>query len=68
MRCHAINVKVKQLLNGSAVQVLAGDGKDDRITSGSYITLRNERARRRDSQEGKPAREAPGEYLPDFLK
>ena len=53
MRCHAINVKVKHLLKHSAIQVLAGEGKEDRIMSGSYIALRNERARQR-------SRESPG--------
>jgi len=68
MRCHAINVKVKHLLKHSAIQVLAGEGKEDRIVSGSYIALHNERARRRNSQEARPDRETPGEYLPDFLR
>ncbi len=66
MRCHAINVKVKHLLNGSPIRVLAGEGKEDRVVSGSYVALRNERARQRSKSHVEIT--TPGEYLPDFLK
>jgi len=66
MRCRAINVKVKRLLRHSAIRVVAGEGKEDRVMSGSYIALRDERARQ---TTGTPSgNAAPGEYLPDFLK
>ncbi|MBC8355850.1 MAG: 4Fe-4S binding protein [Planctomycetes bacterium] len=39
-RCHAINVKEKQLLAGSAIMIEAGLGKEDRMMTGSYIQLR----------------------------
>lgn len=70
MRCHAINVKVQKLLQRSAIQVAAGEGKEDRILSGSYVALREERARReRDEEKARsPQDNAGSEYLPDFLK
>lgn len=66
MRCHAINVKVKHLLKHGAIQVLAGEGKEDRIMSGSYIALRNERATQKSKNHSEDT--APTEYLPDFLR
>jgi ferredoxin len=70
MRCRAINVKAQKLLPHSAIRIVAGEGKEDRIVRGSYLTLQEERTRRPPS-EGKasPAVESAGsEYLPDFLK
>ena len=66
MRCHAINVKAKKLLSHSAVQVMAGEGKEDRIMAGSYIALRSERAKQREDTH--PQDGASEEYLPDFLR
>jgi ferredoxin len=70
MRCHAINVKTEKLLGCSAIQVMAGEGKEDRIRSGSYIALREERAKRKRNEEEARSRQenAGSEYLPDFLK
>jgi NAD-dependent dihydropyrimidine dehydrogenase PreA subunit len=70
MRCHAINVKVQKLLQHSAIRVAAGEGKEDRIPSGSHIALREERARRKRNEEEtrSPQENAGSEYLPDFLK
>ncbi|NND97720.1 MAG: 4Fe-4S binding protein [Pirellulaceae bacterium] len=42
-RCVAINVKEKNLLSHSAIIVQAGPGKEDRLMSGSYIQLRQQR-------------------------
>ena len=69
-RCYAINVKTNRLLSESAIQIQAGPGKEDRITSGSYLALRAAEARRRETQEREQAEpEADGGgYLPDFLK
>lgn len=41
-RCHHINVLEKRLLTESAIIVYAGDGKDDRVLTGSYIELRKQ--------------------------
>ncbi|OHB68817.1 MAG: hypothetical protein A2Y77_11610 [Planctomycetes bacterium RBG_13_62_9] len=70
MRCRAINVKVKKSLQRSAIRVVAGAGKEDRVVSGSYIALREKRVTQ--TQEEEQTRnsqsDAAGEYLPDFLK
>lgn len=63
-RCQAANVRDKKLLTESAIKV-AGPGKEDRIITGSYKTLRLERINRTRQQQHK----APdNEYLPDFLR
>ncbi|HYG75677.1 MAG TPA: 4Fe-4S binding protein [Planctomycetota bacterium] len=66
-RCHQINVKSKGLLQSTAIWVEAGEGKEDRLMSGSYIELRKNEA---SSAEGGSEKKTPGEkmYLPDFLK
>ncbi|QEG43613.1 4Fe-4S binding protein [Roseimaritima ulvae] len=43
-RCHAINVKDKGLLAESAIIIEAGEGKEDRLMSGSYIELHEQRS------------------------
>jgi len=64
-RCYAVNVKDKNLLNESAVMVIAGPGKEDRIVTGSYRDLQNERTNRvKQHQINAPK----NEYLPDFLR
>ena len=70
MRCHAINVKAERRLTGSAICIVAGEGKEDRLLSGSYVALREEQARRVRNEEKthSPRDNAGSEYLPDFLK
>ncbi|OYW20960.1 MAG: hypothetical protein B7Z55_06400, partial [Planctomycetales bacterium 12-60-4] len=41
-RCYGINVADKQLLSASAIVIFAGDGKEDRIGTGSYVALREQ--------------------------
>lgn len=41
-RCNSINVKEKGLLAESAIIIEAGEGKEDRMMSGSYIELREQ--------------------------
>lgn len=66
-RCYGINVAHKRLLDESAIIIVAGEGKEDRIASGSYIALRRqEEARRRRQQPA--GSKGGGDYLPDFLK
>jgi len=69
-RCHAINVKEKHLLADSAVRIEAGDGKEDRLMSGSYAALREQEQRERRRQEQKLLEDSGGgeSYLPDFLE
>ena len=42
-RCYAINVKERHVLNETAIIVEAGEGKEDRLMSGSYIELHKQR-------------------------
>ena len=66
MRCRAINVKDKHLLERSAIAVVAGNGHEDRILTGSYVTLQQQR---RDAGKApKPPDGADADYLPDFLR
>ncbi|MHC4400044.1 MAG: 4Fe-4S binding protein [Planctomycetota bacterium] len=69
-RCHAINCKEKSLLRVSAVQVEAGEGREDRLTTGSYIDLRKREEHQRREQQRKQLEETGGDdgYLPDFLR
>ena len=47
MDCYGINVDHKPLLSTSAIIVEAGEGKEDRLMSGSYRDLRAAEARER---------------------
>ena len=69
-RCYGINVKEKELLGTSAVIIEAGEGKEDRLMNGSYISSREEEQRTRQQQQEKLRRNSDGNesYLPDFLK
>ncbi len=68
MRCRSINVKSRKLLDASAIRVVAGSGREDRIVSGSYRGLAEERAGQR-QQRNRVEEETGGtEYLPDFLR
>lgn len=64
-RCRAAHVVNTKRLRESAVRVIAGPGREDRIVTGSYRDLQIERQGR--------GRQRPGdttehEYLPDFLR
>jgi ferredoxin len=67
-RCFQINVKHKRLLADSAITIVAGPGKEDRLRTGSCRRLR-------ESERGSKARTSSSGtsgtddgYLPDFLK
>lgn len=64
-RCNLINVKAKGLLKETAIWVEAGPGKEDRMTTGSYVELRFQEKRKREAEQPKAAADS---YLPDFLK
>jgi len=69
-RCWRINVIQKRLLDDTAIHVVAGPGREDRLMGGSYLALR-ESERRRKKREQDKGRTQPGAsdtYLPDFLK
>lgn len=69
-RCYRINVVQKRLLDNTAIHVVAGSGKEDRLTRGSYLALREAERRSKQSQQDKGQKEkgASDSYLPDFLK
>jgi NAD-dependent dihydropyrimidine dehydrogenase PreA subunit len=66
-RCYGINVLDKHLLNESAIIIRAGQGKEDRLSSGSYLALREAEAKAR-AEQNQNAPAASESYLPDFLK
>ena len=67
-RCYGINVAEKGLLTASAIVIEAGEGKEDRLMSGSYQALRAAEAKAREEQQRQKAKPAGESYLPDFIK
>jgi len=63
--CFGTHVRGTQLLSASAIVVVAGEGKEDRLLTGSYVALREQEAAARKQVE---KAKAGGDYLPDFLK
>ncbi len=64
-RCYGINVVEQGWLKSSAIVVQAGDGKEDRLQSGSYVALREAEARkRREAQQ--PGSGNTDDYLPEW--
>jgi NAD-dependent dihydropyrimidine dehydrogenase PreA subunit len=68
MRCLAMNVEEKRLLEFSAIRVEAGEGREDRISNGSYRALRAAERRAREKETRRPGEAGGDAYLPDFLK
>ncbi|MBI4662879.1 MAG: 4Fe-4S dicluster domain-containing protein, partial [Verrucomicrobia bacterium] len=66
MRCYSINAKTKNLVPESAIIVEAGDGKEDRMMSGSYLALRKRETQPESSRPPNPVQ--PQGYLPEFLE
>ena len=69
-RCYHINARGKHLLARSAIIVVAGPGNEDRLMAGSYLALRAQEQRKRESERKKlqGKEKAADSYLPDFLK
>jgi polyferredoxin len=68
-RCFQTNVTRDGLLKQSAIVVLAGQGNEDRLRTGSYRALREEEARRRRREQQEALEDSSSDdYLPDFLK
>ncbi len=65
-RCHVINVLARGELAEAAIRVAAGEGKEDRLRSGSYIALREAETELRQENALPPA--SSDDYLPDFLR
>ncbi|MCF7973507.1 MAG: 4Fe-4S binding protein [Phycisphaerae bacterium] len=66
MRCRGINVKEKHLLKASAIGLVAGQDHEDRLFTGSYVTL--QQGRQKAGQRPSPQQDENNDYLPDFLK
>jgi NAD-dependent dihydropyrimidine dehydrogenase PreA subunit len=64
-RCRAAHVVNTKRLLESAVRVIAGPGREDRIVAGSYRDLLRERRQRARPRQIGPTE---SEYLPDFLR
>ncbi len=60
-RCNSINVKEKHLLKESAIIIESGEGKEDRLLTGSYIELRNKEAAISSTNRNSD----PGYFVPD---
>ena len=61
MRCNNVNVKTApHALKESAIIVHAGEGKDDRISHGSYLQIHIDRQKARQQQQ------APTPYIVDY--
>jgi polyferredoxin len=66
-RCHAVNVVARGALAEAAIVTRAGPGREDRLSKGSYLELREAEARRR-RQERSQRSPVRDDYFPDFLK
>lgn len=68
-RCHVINVKEKKKLTWTAVEIFAGEGREDRLMNGSYKALREKERHQRKAEINKRQQEsgASGTYNVDFL-
>ncbi|MFC1840982.1 4Fe-4S dicluster domain-containing protein [Thermodesulfobacteriota bacterium] len=64
-KCYSVMVKEKKILTQSAIKIYAGPGKEDRITSGSYLSLQEGRKKIAEKNKIKAPQ---NEYLPDFLR
>jgi len=68
-RCYNINAVEKGMLRETAIRVEAGQGKEDRLITGSYIALREVERKKREEELRKlqPKTGDSDGYLPDFL-
>lgn len=62
-RCHMINVKEKGLLTESSIMIEAGEGREDRLMTGSYVELRRREAEMRAKQEKGRQERSQTEYF-----
>jgi len=68
-RCYHVNVKQRRLLQESAIVVVAGADREDRLTHGSYIALREETFLKREQQRKKLQPKGAGDsYVPPSLR
>ena len=62
-RCYGINVKEKSLLTESAIIIEAGEGKEDRMLTGSYVELRTNEAEQRAKERQARERQSADQFL-----
>ncbi len=62
-RCHGINVKQRGVLESSAIVIEVVAGREDRLTSGSYIELREDEAQRKQQRKRE---DDGGFFVPDL--
>ena len=67
-RCHKLLAGANGPLDESAIQVIAGDGNEDRLTTGSYRELRKNEQQAREEQRQQRFGEEDGGYLPDSIE
>ena len=65
-RCYGINVAQKHLLEESAIVILAGTGREDRLMIGSYKQLRADEAASKAAATD--SNSSGADYFPDFLR
>jgi ferredoxin len=65
-RCYSVNAKDKGLLKESAIVIETGPEREDRILTGSYIELAQQRKAQKKPNPTESGQNEP-EYLPDFL-
>ncbi|MEK7414250.1 MAG: 4Fe-4S binding protein [Planctomycetota bacterium] len=65
-RCTVINLKEKHLLGETAIKIVAGPGKEDRLTTGSYLALREAEAAQ-ENQKKQSQQRAAEKDLGDFF-
>ena len=66
-RCGAINAAQKGLLGETAIRVCAGEGREDRLSTGSYAALRQQEADRRRARQKTLHQGLDDGYLPEGL-
>ncbi len=64
-KCYNVLVKEKNILTQSAIKIKAGPDSEDRITTGSYLTLQKERIKKAEKNIIKAPQ---NDYLPEFLR
>ena len=63
-RCYAINVKERHVLDESAIVIFAGEGREDRMFSGSYAELRQTEKQRGQVVPSNQGTQSPDEVEP----
>ena len=60
--CYRINVEIEEKLENSAIIIYAGEGREDRIMNGSYISIREREKLEREKKNKKDLKNEPDFY------